>query len=35
MPATPWSGRGREGRKWLLSQAALAEMLARMASVAE
>ena len=30
-----WSGRGREGRKWLLSQAALAEMLARMASVAE
>ncbi|WP_418665398.1 glycoside hydrolase family 76 protein [Alistipes finegoldii] len=30
-----WSGRGREGRKWLLSQAALAEMLARMAGVAE
>lgn len=30
-----WSGRGREGRKWLLSQAALAEMFARMADVAE
>lgn len=30
-----WSGRGRENRKWLLSQAALAEMYARMAAVSE
>ena len=30
-----WSGRGREGRKWLLSQAALAEMFARMADVTD
>ena len=30
-----WSGRGREGRKWLLSQAALAEMFARMAAVTD
>lgn len=30
-----WSGRDRGGRKWLLTQAALAEMFARMAAVAE
>lgn len=30
-----WSGRNRGGRKWLLTQAALAEMFARMAAVAE
>lgn len=30
-----WSGRGRDKRKWLLSQAALAEMFARMAAVTD
>lgn len=30
-----WSGRGRDNRKWLLSQAALAEMFARLAAVTD